>query len=44
MFVQKPNSFLPNILITYGGGDYKKDCDISNLTSGGFIELFDANF
>jgi hypothetical protein len=37
------NSFLPNLPITYTGGDYKNDCFVNNLTSGGYIQLVDAN-
>jgi hypothetical protein len=37
------NAFLPNLPITYSGGDYKNDCYVHNLTSGGYIQLVDAN-
>ncbi len=36
------NSFLPSLPITYTDRYYKNDHDISTLTSGGFIEIFDA--
>jgi hypothetical protein len=37
------NAFLPNLPITYAGGDYKNDCFVYNLTSGGYIQLVDAD-
>jgi hypothetical protein len=37
------NVFLPNLPITYEGGDYKNDCFVHILTSGGYIQLVDAN-
>jgi hypothetical protein len=37
------NPFLPNLPIIYAGGDIKNDCDISELISGRYIELVDAN-
>jgi hypothetical protein len=37
------NAFLPNLPITYVGDDYKNDCFVHNLTSGGYIQLVDAN-
>jgi hypothetical protein len=36
------NAFLPNLPITYAGGDYKNDCVVHNLPSGGYIQLVDA--
>jgi hypothetical protein len=43
IFMRITNSFLPNLPITYVGGDYKNDCFTSELTSPGYIELIDAN-
>jgi hypothetical protein len=43
IFMRITNAFLPNLPITYAGGDYKNDCFIHNLTSGGYIQLVDAN-
>jgi hypothetical protein len=43
IFMSITNSFLPNLLITYIGGDYKNNCYISALTSSGYIELVDSN-
>jgi hypothetical protein len=37
------NVFLPNLPITYAGSDYKNDCFVHHLASGGFIQLVDAN-
>jgi hypothetical protein len=37
------NAFLPNLPITYTGGDYKNDYFVNNLISGGYIQLVDAN-
>jgi hypothetical protein len=36
-------AFLPNLLITYAGGDYKNDCYVSSLTTGGSIQLVGDN-
>jgi hypothetical protein len=43
IFMHITNALLPNLPITYVGGDYKNDCYTSALTSGGYIELVDAN-
>jgi hypothetical protein len=43
IFMRITNSFLPDLLITYTGEDYKNDCFISSLTSTGYIELLDSN-
>jgi hypothetical protein len=43
IFMRITNVFLPNFPITYAGGDYKNDCFVHNLTSWGYIQLFDAN-
>jgi hypothetical protein len=43
IFMRITNAFLPNLPITYTGGDYKNDCFVYNLTSGGDIQLVDAN-
>jgi hypothetical protein len=43
IFMRITNTFLPNLPITYAGGDYKNDCFVHNLTSGGYIQLVDAN-
>jgi hypothetical protein len=43
IFMRITNAFLPNLPITYTGGDYKNDCFVHNLTSGGYIQLVDAN-
>jgi hypothetical protein len=37
------SAFLHNLPITYADGDYKNDCFVHNLTSGGYIQLVDAN-
>jgi hypothetical protein len=37
------NAFLPILPIIYAGGDYKNDCFVHHLTSGGYIQLVDAN-
>jgi hypothetical protein len=37
------NDFLPNLPFTYTCGDYKNDYYTSALTSGGYIELVEAN-
>jgi hypothetical protein len=44
IFMRITNAFLPNLLITYADGDYKNNCFVHNLTSGGYIQLADANF
>jgi hypothetical protein len=41
--MQITKAFLPNLPITYAGGDYKNDYFVYNLTSGGYIQLVDAN-
>jgi hypothetical protein len=43
IFMRITNAFLPNLPITYTGGDYKNDCFVHHLTSGGYIQLVDAN-
>jgi hypothetical protein len=43
IFMRITNGFLPNLSITYAGGDYKNDCFVHNLTSGGYIQLVYAN-
>jgi hypothetical protein len=43
IFMRITNSFLPNLPITYVGGNYKNDCFTSALTSPGYIELRDSN-
>jgi hypothetical protein len=43
IFMRITNSFLPNLRITYAGGDYKNDCYVHHLTSGGYIQLVYAN-
>jgi hypothetical protein len=43
IFMRIINAFLPNLPITYAGGDYKNVCFVHNLTSGGYIQLVDAN-
>jgi hypothetical protein len=43
IFMMITNAFLHNLPITYSGGDYKKDCNTSALTSGGEIEQVGAN-
>jgi hypothetical protein len=42
-FMQITNAFLPNLPITYAGGDYKNDYHRPAMTSGGYIEQVDAN-
>jgi hypothetical protein len=37
------NAFLPNLPITYAGGEDKNDCYVHNLTYGGYNQLVDAN-
>jgi hypothetical protein len=37
------NAFLPNLPFTYAGGEFKKDCFVHHLTSGGHIQFVDAN-
>jgi hypothetical protein len=37
------NAFLPNLPITYEGGDNKNDCYSSALASAVYIELVDSN-
>jgi hypothetical protein len=43
IFMRIINAFLPNLPIPYASGDYKNDCFVHNLTSGGYIQLVDAN-
>jgi hypothetical protein len=43
IFMNSTNAFLPNLPITHANGDYKNDFYTSVLTSGGYIELVDAN-
>jgi hypothetical protein len=43
IFMRITYAFLPNLPITYAGGDYKNDCFVHHLTSGGYIQLVDAN-
>jgi hypothetical protein len=43
IFMRITNAFLPNLLITYAGSDYKNDCFVHKLTSGSYIQLVDAN-
>jgi hypothetical protein len=43
IFMRITNAFLPNLPITYVVGDYKNDCFVHNLTSGGYIQLVDDN-
>jgi hypothetical protein len=43
IFMRITNAFLPNRPIIYTGGDYKNDYFVHNLTSGGFIQLVNAN-
>jgi hypothetical protein len=43
IFMRITNAFLPNLPITYAGGDYKNDYFVHHLTSGGYITLVDAN-
>jgi hypothetical protein len=40
IFMQNTNYFLPNLPMTYAGGDYKNECYTSVLTSCDYIELF----
>jgi hypothetical protein len=44
IFMRITNAFLSNLPITYAGDDYKNDCFVHNLTSGGYIQLVDSNF
>jgi hypothetical protein len=43
IFMRITNSFLPNLPITYIGGDSKNDCYTSALTSPRYIESIDIN-
>jgi hypothetical protein len=43
IFMLITHAFLPNLPITYAGGDYKNYCFVHNVTSGGYIQLVDAN-
>jgi hypothetical protein len=43
IFMRITNSFLPDLPITYVGGDYKNDCYTYAFTSPDYIELVDAN-
>jgi hypothetical protein len=37
------NAFLSNLPITYAGGDYKNNCFVPSLTSGGYFQLVVAS-
>jgi hypothetical protein len=43
IFMRIINAFLPNLHITYAGGDYKNDCSVNDLPSGSYIQLVEAN-
>jgi hypothetical protein len=43
IFMRITNAFLPNLPITYAGGDDKNDCYVSDLTFGGYITLVNVN-
>jgi hypothetical protein len=44
IFMKITHVFFHNLSITYADSNYKNDCYVSNLTSGGYIELVDVSY